>query len=148
MSVNRRFALIGASALATAALTLPAVAESADEAAVGKAVEAFRVGMQKNDGPALERLSSANLSYGHSAGKLQNRAEMVADTASRKSTWNSIAFNNRSIHVVGNNAIVRFMLVGQTLGEGKTSDINIGVLMVWTREGGGWKLLARQAYKV
>ena len=40
------------------------------------------------------------------------------------------------------------MLVGQTLSEGKTTDINIGILMVWVKQGVDWKLLARQAYRV
>ena len=48
----------------------------------------------------------------------------------------------------GRDAISRFTLVGQTESEGKTSDINIGVLMVWRDERGAWKLLARQAFRL
>jgi hypothetical protein len=45
------------------------------------------------------------------------------------------------------NAIVRHILTGETLSEGKTTPIKIGILMVWQQQDGRWKLLAGQAYK-
>jgi len=119
-----------------------------DDASVGVAVEAFRVAMQKADAKAFDQLCSKDLSYGHSAGKLENKAEFIANATNGKSTWKTIAFNDVSNKVVGREAISRFMLVGQTESEGKTTDIKIGVLMVWRDEGGHWRLLARQAFKV
>lgn len=150
MTIHRRLALAGAGALAATVLTLalPAAAETADEAAVGKAVEALRAAMQKADRAAFEKLCSANLSYGHSAGRIETKAEFITGSTNGKSSWNSIAFNDRKIQIAGKNAVGRFMLVGQTLSEGKTTDINIGVLTVWTKEGADWKLLARQAFRV
>jgi len=39
-------------------------------------------------------------------------------------------------------------LTGETESEGKTNAIKFGVLMVWQRQDGRRKLLARQAYKL
>lgn len=150
MTIQRRLALAGAGTLAAGALlhALPAAAQGANDTAVVQAVEAFRLAMLKADKAAFEKLCSAQLSYGHSAGKIETKAEFIAASTSGKTTWNNIEFTDRMVKVTGNNAVARFMLTGQTLSEGKTTDIKIGVLMVWTKEGNAWKLLARQAFRV
>ena len=148
---RRRFALAGLASAAALALSRPAEAagpRKLDEASVATAVEAFRVAMHKSDKAAFEKLCSAALSYGHSAGKLENKAEFIAASTSGKSSWKSIAFNGATSQLAGREAISRFTLVGQTESEGKTTDINIGVLMVWREERGAWKLLARQAFRL
>lgn len=149
MTIHRRLALAGAGALAGGALlhALPAAAQSADTA-VTQAVEDFRLAMLKADKAGFERLCSAQLSYGHSAGRIETKAEFIAGSTNGKTTWNNIEFTDRTVKIAGNNAVARFMLTGQTLSEGKTTDIKIGVLMVWTKEGNAWKLLARQAFRV
>ena len=68
-----------------------------------------------------------------------------AISARRSSIWEA---SSRGFVGAGRDAISRFTLVGQTESEGKTSDINIGVLMVWRDERGAWKLLARQAFRL
>jgi len=150
--IERRWALSGAAALLAAAaaptLIAPAVAQSADETALANAVEAFRVAMHKADKAAFEKLCAPGLSYGHSAGRVETKAEFIAASTSGQSTWKTIDFNDRSAKVVGANGISRFMLVGQTESQGKTTDIKIGVLMVWVKDGGNWLLLARQAFRV
>lgn len=151
MSLNRRtLALASASAFVASTLmrAVPAVAEGPDEAAVGQQVEALRVAMLKADKAAFEQLCAAELSYGHSGGRIETKAEFIAGSTSGKSTWNTIDFNDRTVRVAGPTAVARFMLVGQTLSEGKTTDIKIGVLTVWAKQGADWKLLARQAFRV
>jgi len=146
--IQRRWALSGAAALLTAAAIAPAAAQSADETALAKAVEEFRVAMHKADKAAFERLCAPGLSYGHSAGRIETKAEFIAASTSGQSTWKTIDFNDRTAKVAGANGISRFMLVGQTESQGKTTDIKIGVLMVWVKEAAGWQLLARQAFRV
>jgi hypothetical protein len=52
------------------------------------------------------------------------------------------------IKVTGNTATVRHKLSGETMSNGTTSPINLSVLLVWIKEKGEWKLLARQATKI
>jgi len=48
-------------------------AESADEAAVDKAVEALRKALLEKDKARLEQLAADQLSYGHSSGKVRQK---------------------------------------------------------------------------
>lgn len=153
MQTNRR-TMAAATLFSAVALGLPSVAFADDkkkklnEASVAAAVEALRVAMQKADKGAFEKLCSNDLSYGHSAGRVENKAEFIAGSTSGKSVWKTINFNDVTNKVVGHEAISRFTLTGQTESDGKTNDIKIGVLLVWREEKDSWKLLARQAFKI
>jgi len=52
---------------------------------------------------------------------------------------------DQTITMVDNDAIVRHTLTGETERDGTTTPVKIGVLMVWHKQDGSWKLLARQA---
>jgi ketosteroid isomerase-like protein len=52
------------------------------------------------------------------------------------------------MQIVGHNAIVRHTLTGETERDGKTNPVKIGVLMIWHKQNGHWKLLARQAVRL
>ena len=153
MPVARRLAAaglasLGALALAPAARAQLPIGKKLDEQSLVGAVEMFRIAMQKADKAAFEKLCSDAMSYGHSAGKIENKAEFIAGSTNGKTTWKSIAFNDATHKVAGTEGISRFTLIGQTESEGKTTDIKIGVLMVWRDEKGAWKLLARQAFRL
>lgn len=149
MTLQRRhLGIAGATALVVMASGGATLAQSADEAAVAKAVEAFREAMHKADKAAFEKLCHDQLSYGHSAGRIETKAEFIAASTNGKTVWKSIALSDTSVKVVGGNAIARHKLTGETLSEGKTNAINIGILMVWAKQGADWQLLARQAFRL
>jgi len=148
MPITRRnLAVAGALALGATKLVRPALAES-DEAAVGQAVEALRMALLKADKPALEKLASDQLSYGHSSAVVQNKAEFIDGVMTRKATVKTIEFPDMKIMMAGNNAIARHLYVSEGEQDGKPTNVKIGVLAVWTKQDGGWKLLARQGYKL
>jgi Domain of unknown function (DUF4440) len=149
MKVDRRHLAIGAGALVAAAgLSRAARAGKQDEASLAQAVEAFRVAMLKADKAAFEKLCSPALSYGHSAGKIEDKAAFIAASTSGKSTYKSLAFKDMTNKVSHDLGISRFITVAETESEGKVNAVNVGVLMVWREEEDSWKLLARQAYKL
>ena len=147
---RRHLAFAGASALCaiTVGLGSEAAAQSDDQTAVTQAVEDFRKAMLTADRSQLEALSADELSFGHSAGRIETKAQFVAGSTSGRSTWKYITLSDQTTQIVGNNAIVRHILTGDTVSEGKTTAIKIGILMVWQKQGHNWKLLARQAYKI
>ena len=147
---RRHLATAGAVALAATNLlrTSPAFADAGDEAAVKDAVEALRVALLKADKVKLEALAADHVSYGHSDGRVQNKAEFVDGVVTRKATVKSIDFPELKVTVSGNNAVVRHLYVSESETDGKPNNVKIGALGVWTKEGGGWKLLARQGYKL
>ena len=80
MDVTRRnLAIAGAVALGAASLLggSAVLADASDEAAVKDSVEALRKALLMADKAQLEALAAAQLSYGHSSGKVQNKAEFV-----------------------------------------------------------------------
>jgi hypothetical protein len=137
--------LSGAAMLAAHRIILPALA--ADEQTPAGAVEAFRKAMIASDRAAFGALCAAQLSYGHSTGKIQTKEEFIADATSGQAKWKSLEFANARNTVAGPNAISRFTLSGELESDGKVTPMGIGVLMVWQKEGSAWKLLARQGFK-
>ena len=96
----------------------------------------------------LGEISSMDLTYGHSSGKMENQAQFIEALVSGTSDFASASFENQTIQVKNNVAIVRHNLVADVLDGGKANSIKIGVMLVWQKEKGSWKLLARQAYKL
>jgi ketosteroid isomerase-like protein len=146
---RRHLAIAVTTALATTVLGLvPGLAATSDEAAVSAAVEAFRAAMVAKDRKALTELTASTLSYGHSSGKIQDKAVFIEGAMDPKSTWKSITLSDQTVQVAGTNAISRFTFTGQNDSGGKTNDVKLGILMVWVKQRGKWRLLARQGYKV
>ena len=126
----------------------PVAAQSGDEAAVTQAVEAFRKAQLTKDRSQFEALCADPMSYGHSSGRIETKKQFIDDATGPRSVWKFIELSNQKIQIAGNNAIVRHVFTGETVSEGKTNAIKIGILMVWQKQDGRWKLLARQAYKI
>jgi hypothetical protein len=151
MKLSRRdLAAAGAFALGAATLLENASvqAEGGDEAGVAQAVEALRKATLAQDKAKLEQLSAAELSYGHSGGAVQNKAAFVDGVMTRKSTVKSIEFPELKVGMAGNNAVARHLWVSESEMDGKSTNTKIGILSVWTKQDGNWKLLARQGYKL
>jgi ketosteroid isomerase-like protein len=151
MQITRRdLAVAGALALGVPSLLFgsPAFAEAGDEAAVRQNVEALREALLKADKAQLARLTADQLSYGHSDGRVQNKPEFIDGVMTRKATVKSISFPDLKIEVAGDAAIARHLYESESEMDGKTTNIKIGTLEVWQKQGGNWKLLARQAYKL
>jgi len=119
-----------------------------DEKAVSAAVEALRRAMIDPDKAALEKLTMPQLSYGHSSGVVQNQAEFIEALTSGKSDFVTIDLTEQSINVVDRTAIVRHILSATTNDGGKPGQAKISILLVWQKDKGEWRLLARQAVKV
>ncbi len=149
MNMTRRdLAAAGALALAAGSLAAPALADPADEAAVTQAVEALRKAVFEQDKAKLEALTAAQLSYGHSSAVIQNQAEMINGVMTRKAKVKSLEFPELKVAVAGNAAIARHLYVSESEFDGKPQHTRIGILEVWQKQDGGWKLLARQGYKL
>lgn len=124
------------------------VEQGKDEKAVSAAVEALRKAMVDPDKAALEKLTMPQLSYGHSSGVVQNQTEFVEALTSGKSDFVSIALTEQHITIVDRTAIVRHILSADTNDGGKAGHTNLSILLVWQKDKGEWRLLARQAVKV
>ncbi|WP_242693365.1 nuclear transport factor 2 family protein [Sabulibacter ruber] len=125
-----------------------AQAQSKDEKQVAAAVDRLKQAMIAGERSALEAIVADALSYGHSSGKVEDKAAFVEAIVSGKSDFVSINLTNQTIQVTGNTAIVRHQLAGETNDSGVPGIVKLGVMLVWQKQGDTWKLLARQSYKL
>jgi ketosteroid isomerase-like protein len=124
------------------------LAQTADEKAVASAVEKFREAMIASDKATLEKMSSDALSYGHSNGLVEDRPAFLDQFVTGQTDFVTITLSDQTIRIVGNAAIVRHRLVGDTNNNKVPGKVDLIVLMVWEKQKGEWKLLARQAVKL
>lgn len=119
-----------------------------EETVVSNQVEILRKAMIDADGVKLKTLTSENLSYVHSNGNFQNQAEFIDGIVSGKSDFVTIDFQNQTIAIQNDVAIVRHVLSAHTKDDGIDRDIKIGIMLVWQKQKNNWILIARQAYRL
>ena len=128
---------------------LIAMAQTKEEKAVADAVEQLRTAMVNADKAALEKLSAEKLSYGHSGGHIDDKKEFVEKIVSGASDFVSIDLSEQTISISDDVAVVRHTLNAKTDDGGKgPAEVHLRVLLIWQKEKGSWKLLARQAVKI
>lgn len=123
---------------------------SADEEAVAKRLEAFRTAQVARDAKALDGLCAEELSYSHSDAHIEDKSTFIKNATSDKSKFLSLEYKDPWIRVVGDTAIVRFHWVAEseTIPESKKNATNLHILMIWQKQSGEWKLLARASTKL
>jgi hypothetical protein len=151
MNMSRRdFAVAGAFALGASSLLLSgsAGAQAADEAALAQNIETLRQGILQQDKAKLDQVAASQISYGHSDGRSETKEQFINGVMNRKQTQKSLAFPELKVFVVGNTAVARHIYLGESELDGKQSTTRIGALQVWQKQDGGWKLLARQGFRL
>jgi ketosteroid isomerase-like protein len=88
------------------------------------------------------------LSYGHSNGLIENQDAFIKTLISGKSVFLTIDLSDQTIDMVDKTAIVRHTLYAKTNNDGVLGEVKLKVLMIFQKENGSWKLLARQAVKI
>jgi ketosteroid isomerase-like protein len=122
-------------------------AQSKQEVAVQDAVKQLTAAMISGERTELEAVVSDHLSYGHSGGHVEGKAEFVEKIASGKSDFVTIDIAEQTIDIIGKTAVVRHTFNATTNDGGKPGTVKLKVLLVFQKENGAWKLLARQAVK-
>lgn len=125
-----------------------AEAQSSDEKAVAAAVETLRKALIDADKKALTEITSPDLSYGHSSGKIEDQATFIDRLVTGDSDFKTIDLTEQTIKIVGNTAIVRHHLMATAADKGQATTPNLSVLLIFQKQNGKWKLLARQATKL
>jgi ketosteroid isomerase-like protein len=151
MNVSRRdFAVASALAFGASGLLFkhPAGAQGADEAAITQNIETLRQGLLQADKAKLDQVAASQISYGHSDGRVETKEQFINAVMNRKQTQTSLAFPELKVAVVGNVAIARHIYLGESSLDGKQSTTRIGALQLWQKQDSGWKLVARQGFRL
>ena len=151
MDLSRRDLVVaGAIALGASGLLLSGSegAQAGDEAAVTESVETLRKALLEADKAKLDQVASEQISYGHSDGRVETKAQFINGVMTRKQVVKSLAFPELKVAVVGNAAVARHIYLSESERDGKATTTRIGALQVWQKQDGGWKLLARQGFRL
>ena len=104
--------------------------------------------MMNPDSAVLADLASDALEYVHSSGTVRDKKGFIKEFMKRQTNVTNVVFSNQTIKLSGDLAIVRHRMVADAHNPVYPPVIDIIVMMVWKKEQGSWKMLAREAAKL
>src|SRR5438309_589180 len=87
--------------------TTVAWSQTKEEQKVAAAVDALNKALVATDSIALDKLTTAELSYGHSSGKVENKQTFIHNALSDALKYLSIVATDQTITVAQHTAVVR-----------------------------------------
>ncbi len=131
-------------------ICLPIVlfAQSKQQIQVEEKVEQLRKAMINGDSIMLDKLTSENLLYRHSGGHFDDKKEFIQKISSGNSDFVTIDLLDQKFSVVNKKMVIVYhTLEAKTNDNGKPANVNLYVMLVWEKQQGNWRLVARQAAK-
>ncbi|GAA4336565.1 nuclear transport factor 2 family protein [Flaviaesturariibacter amylovorans] len=130
-------------------ISLGATAQSKAETGVLAAAKAFHEAVFLNkDSAALDRLLASEVTYGHSGGKIEDRAGMIQGAIRNTSTYSGVTMSPVQVLLKGKTAVTRHGMTGtENKADGTKSELRLNILQTWIKDGRSWKLMARQAVR-
>lgn len=128
-----------------AAVGFAATSNDSAEKDVLAAMESFKAATLARDGAVLAKLLADDLTYTHSAGQEQTKAQYIESIVSGKSVVEALVFTGTTVRTYGNIALVKGRV---DLSHSKTNVVHMNILHVWRRGPQGWQMVARQATKL
>jgi ketosteroid isomerase-like protein len=122
-----------------------APATSKDDKEVLAAMDAYKEAMIHKDGAALDKLLSNDLTYTHSGGQLETKADVIKSITTSKTIVEALDFSDTSVRMYGNVALVKGKV---DLWHSKANIVHMNVLHVWVKGPQGWQMVARQATRL
>lgn len=123
------------------------IAQSADEQKLVTTLKEFHQAMVSKNTISVNQQTDKALSYGHSNGWVETKADVIKNLETGKLQYNSYIEDSIVISMNGNMANARFNAsIGVKMNEA-TNVYQLKVLEVWVKKGSRWVLFARQAVK-
>jgi hypothetical protein len=129
-------------------LSFATFAQSSQDAIWNRVEALSKAVFETKDSIALQDLVSTRVTYGHSAGNLEDKATMIQKAVASKTTYKNSVLERVSIDVDGKTAIVRHNFRATSVENGTESPLNLSILQVWRKEKGKWRIWARQAVRI
>jgi hypothetical protein len=122
-------------------------AQSKSEKQLAASVEKLRLAMISGNANDLENIVMDELTYGHSGGHVEGKKEFMEKLTSGKSDFVSISLSDQTLQITKKTGIVRHNLSAETNDNNKPATVHLKILLIFVKDDGQWKLLARQAVK-
>jgi ketosteroid isomerase-like protein len=112
------------------------------------AMETWRHAMMKKDRAGLQKILHENLTYTHSSGLNETKADVLQSVTQGPMIHEEIKLSNTTVHVFGDTALVKGIVDFRNSVAGAVSTAHLDVLHVWLKGPQGWQLVARQAIRL
>jgi ketosteroid isomerase-like protein len=96
----------------------------------------------------LDQMLNDDLTYTHSSGQKQTKAEFVATVREGKTRYRSIEFQQSSARIYGNAAVTNNDVRVNLTVDGRDVSVHARFLHVWVKQNGHWRLAAHQGTKI
>jgi len=125
------------------------LAQETEQTKLIQALKVFHQAMVKKNTVTINQQTDKALTYGHSNGWIETKAEMINNLETGFISYGSIKEDSINITMNGNMASARFNATINAAFKGKEMvTFQLRVLEVWTKKGNRWILFARQAVPV
>jgi hypothetical protein len=122
-------------------------AQNAEVEKLIKTVKEFHLALVNKNTVSLNQQTDIALSYGHSNGWVQSKADLIKDFETGYISYQSITEDSIAVLMNGTMANVRFVSNISGALKGVTNSFRLKVLEVWVKKSNRWVLFARQAVK-
>ena len=122
-------------------------AAQTDEIKLTATLKEFHKALVDNNTVSVNQQTDKALSYGHSNGWIETKADMIKNLETGYMNYNSIKEDSIQIMMNGTMANVRFVADINATLNGNTNSFRLKVLEVWVKKGRRWLLFARQAVR-
>jgi serine/threonine protein kinase len=110
-------------------------------------LKAFHQALINKNTIAINQQTDKALSYGHSNGWIQTKADVIKDLETGYISYQDIKEDSITITMNGNMANVRFLGDYKATLKGAASNFRLRVLEVWVKKSKRWVLFARQGIR-
>ncbi len=108
-------------------------------------MDAYKDAMIHNNAAVLGKLLSDDLTFVHSAGQLESKADVLKSVTTGKNVITRMEFSDTSVRFYGNTVLVKCRV---DLWHSETNIVHMNVLHAWVKGAVGWQLVARQATRL
>lgn len=107
----------------------------------------FHQALVNKNTASINQQTDKALSYGHSNGWVQTKADVIKDLETGKIVYNSFKEDSLTITIDESIANARFVADINATMNGNTVNTHLKVLEVWVKKGKRWILFARQGVR-
>jgi hypothetical protein len=109
---------------------------------------ALKTALLGKDSVSLSNLLANDVTYGHTTGLMQTKAQLIRSVVSGEQDYKSIEPTEINIRIYGNTGVVTMKSKVNMLSKGSPLDLSMFVTLVWVKGEKDWKLEARQSVKL
>ena len=106
----------------------------------------LRNSLINKDSVSLDELLASDVSYGHTSGLIQTKAQLIRSVVSKEQDYKNIIPSDMNIRIYDNTAVVTMKSTVIMNYQGSPLNMNMYITLTWIKKN-KWQLVARQSVK-